>query len=48
MRPGAYFERISRSMRGHLPICPSSDAAEPSRKRLCMPSVDFDSRVMWV
>ncbi|CPU66955.1 Uncharacterised protein [Mycobacteroides abscessus] len=35
-------------MRGHLPICPSSDASDDARNRLCRPSLSFASSVMCV
>ncbi len=47
MIPAEYWDSSSRSMRGCLKK-PSRHAPVLSRNRLCMPSVDSLSSVMWV
>ena len=48
IRPLPYRCSRSRSMRGHLPICPSSEASDEARMRLCRPSLFRASSVMCV
>ena len=48
MSPSEYVESSSRSMRGHLPICPSSEASELARKRLWSPTSSFAHMVRCV
>ena len=48
IRPFEYWLSSSRSSRGHLAYTESSEAIEPIRNRLCIPSVVSLSSVMCV